>query len=128
MSRYIPNALRKLVAERAGRCCEYCKIKEIDSFFSFEIDHIVSLKHGGETIPENLAYSCFTCNNCKGSDIGTVLLPDRKFVRLFDPRNDEWENHFEMDDGLIVPNTEIAKATVKILKLNDVNRIIERRI
>lgn len=128
MSRHIPNALRKLVAERADNRCEYCKIREEDAFFSFEIDHVISLKHGGETTSENLAYSCFACNNCKGSDVGTALLPDRTFVRLFDPRNDDWEEHFKLEDGVIIARTKIAQATVKVLKLNDVNRIVERRL
>lgn len=127
MSRYIPNALRKIVAERAGHCCEYCKLREEDAFFAFEIDHIVSLKHGGETIPENLALSCFACNNYKGSDIGTVLLPERKFVRLFDPRIDIWEKHFTVQDGEIIALSEIARATAKVLKFNATDRIIERR-
>ena len=101
MSRYISNKLRKAVAERAGYKCEYCKIWDQNSFFSFEIDHIISLKHGGLTVFENLAYGCFPCNNGKGSDIGTMLLPHRIFIRLYDPRRDNWNGHFEMvNNGL----------------------------
>ena len=128
MSRYISNVLRKQVVERADHCCEYCKIRETESFFAFEIDHIISRKYGGETTFENLAYSCFTCNNYKGSDIGTALLPNREFIRLFDPRNDTWESHFEIEDGVVIPKTKIGEATVKVLKLNDVDRIVERRL
>jgi|GEM_PF-3333130 len=61
MSQYIPDALRKLVAERAGHRCEYCRISAIDTFFTFHIDHIISLKHGGEICAENLAYTCQIC-------------------------------------------------------------------
>ncbi len=116
------------MAQRANYCCEYCRIPESDSFFNFEIDHILSLKHGGKTEEGNLAYTCFPCNNNKGSDIGTVLLPDRQLIRLFDPRLDNWVEHFEMEHGVIYAKTNIGEATVKLLKLNEVDRIIERKV
>lgn len=43
----IPIELKKQVAIRANFCCEYCLLKEAVSFFSFHIDHIKSVKHGG---------------------------------------------------------------------------------
>jgi len=55
MSHYIPENLRQLAAERAGHRCEYCRIRESDSFLSFQVDHVISLKHGGPTEPGNLA-------------------------------------------------------------------------
>jgi hypothetical protein len=80
MSQYIPESLRHQIAKRAGHRCEYCLIREEDSFLGFQVDHIISLKHEGQTEPENLAWSCFACNNNKGSDIGTVLLPGKQFT------------------------------------------------
>jgi 5-methylcytosine-specific restriction endonuclease McrA len=128
MSRYIPENLRLLVTNRANHRCEYCLMHDEDSFYKHQIDHIISLKHDGKTIEENLAYSCFPCNNEKGSDIGTMLLPERIFIRLFNPREDIWDDHFEMEDSVIYAKTVIGKATIKVLKLNDVDKIIERRI
>lgn len=58
MSRSIPDKLRLLVAERAGFACEYCLIGQDDLIFSCQVDHIISLKHDGKTVAENLAYSC----------------------------------------------------------------------
>jgi hypothetical protein len=127
MSRYLPDPLRLHVAQRAGFKCEYCLLHESDSTFSHEVDHIISLKHGGATILENLAYSCVFCNRMKGSDIGSVLLPSRRFVRFFDPRIDVWKEHFSLDDGFIEPLTEVGEVTVKILEINHFERIIERR-
>ena len=43
MSQYIPEALRKVVAERASYRCEYCQISALDTFFAFHIDHVISL-------------------------------------------------------------------------------------
>ncbi len=126
MSRYVPEKLRLLVADRAQHRCEYCSIHEDETFFSFQIDHIISLKHGGATVAENLAWSCYTCNNGKGSDVGTVLLPGKTFIRLFNPREDVWSEHFEMESGVIYAKSPIGEATIKILNLNEVERIIER--
>jgi len=50
MSRYISDTLRAEVAERANFCCEYCRLPLRYSLFRFQVDHIVSLKHGGQTV------------------------------------------------------------------------------
>jgi hypothetical protein len=127
MSRFSPS-LRVFVAFRAHNSCEYCKISEEASFIPFKIDHIISLKHGGKNLRINLVWSCFSCNNNKGSDVGTILLPNKNFIRFFNPREDNWEEHFKMKDGQIMLLTEIAESTDKILKLNDIDRIMERRL
>lgn len=88
MSRAISEKLRALVAKRAQHSCEYCRIHEGDLVFSAQVDHIISVKHGGPTGAANLAYSCLICNVNKGSDIATVLLPDTNPVRFFNPRLD----------------------------------------
>lgn len=68
MSRYIPVELRRIVVERANHLCEYCLAFEGFSAVKFQIEHIVSLKHGGQTIAENLAIACIYCNLNKGTD------------------------------------------------------------
>lgn len=55
MSSYVSAALRQLVAERAEYLCEYCLLHEEGTFFGCEVDHIISEKHGGPTVAENLA-------------------------------------------------------------------------
>lgn len=128
MSRYISPKLRELVTKRAKFCCEYCLLPLHDGFYPYHIDHIISLKHGGKTILSNLALSCLLCNIHKGSNIGTMLLPDRFFIRLFNPRTDIWKEHFEFIDGAIFAKTTIGEATIKVLNLNEVERIIERQV
>jgi len=54
MTTYIPAELRRAVIERANGSCEYCLMPLIDRFLPYEIDHIVSEKHGGTTESENL--------------------------------------------------------------------------
>lgn len=126
MNRYISETIRKKITVRANHCCEYCQISDDDIYFPHQIDHIISRKHGGGSTLENLAYACFACNNAKGSDIGTILLPDKVFIRLFNPREDIWQDHFEIENGVIYAKTHIGQATIKVLNLNDINRVIER--
>ena len=59
MSNDISAALRRLVADRAYRICEYCLVHEEDVYHGCEVDHILSVKHDGLTLAENLAYACF---------------------------------------------------------------------
>lgn len=94
MSGPIGAGLRRLVVSRAARCCEYCLTPEDDTFFGCEVDHIISLKHGGETAEDNLAYACLSCNRNKGSDISSRIPETGQLVRCFNPRLDRWSDHF----------------------------------
>jgi hypothetical protein len=122
------ESLRALVALRAENRCEYCHIRQVDLEYTFHLDHIISLKHGGSTIELNLALACPDCNYNKGANIGTFLFPpDRRFTPLFHPRIDRWEEHFEIIEGLISPLTPVGEATARILMFNTPERIILRR-
>ena len=109
--------LRWEVAQRANFRCEYCRIHQDDMFISFEIDHIVAQKHGGGNEIENLAYTCPHCNQHRGTDMVTFIDNYNNIIRLFNPRVDKWGEHFE---------SKIGKATIKLLKMNDVDLIILR--
>ena len=61
MSQYISRALRKLVIERAGHRCEYCRVPEYLSGFDYHIEHIIGVQHGGTNTLDNLAYCCPIC-------------------------------------------------------------------
>jgi hypothetical protein len=128
MSRYIPEDIRRIVAARADFCCEYCKMPEEHAFFTFHLDHIMSIKHGEQTTLENLAYACAYCNRNKGSDLASVLLPDNLVVRCYNPRTDLWNEHFRWEAALIRPLTNIGIVTAKIFGFNDADRLSERQI
>ncbi|MFN0013919.1 MAG: HNH endonuclease [Saprospiraceae bacterium] len=125
MSAY--ESLRQETAERADFRCEYCLVREAVSFYRFHLEHIKSRKYGGTTTSENLAYSCPECNAHKGTDVGTFADGDQHIVRFFNPRKDTWQEHFEIDDAGIFGFTDIGQATVKILRFNDVERLIFRK-
>jgi hypothetical protein len=127
MSRYVSEALRQLVHERANFRCEYCRISAISSFYAFHIEHIISIKHAGRTESKNLALACQIRNWNKGSDLGTFLDDPSVLIRFYNPRTDIWGQHFEVEsNGLILPKTKIAEATIKIFDFNHVESIIER--
>ncbi len=127
MSRYISEDLRNLVVARAEYLCEYCLIHEDDTFFGCHIDHVISVKHGGPTEPDNLAYACAFCNRQKGSDIGSILWQTGEFIRFFNPRTDQWADHFRLNGAVIEPLTGIGEVTARILGFNDSDRILERQ-
>jgi hypothetical protein len=122
----ITPSLRRLVADRADRLCEYCLIHEEDTFLGCEVDHIISRKHGGQTEVSNLAYACVFCNRYKGTDLGSLIVDSREIVRFFHPRLDRWYEHFGLEALEIVPKTEIGEVTGRILRFNDRERLLER--
>ena len=126
---YIPQPMRRAVRERAGNRCEYCRIREADTEFGCEVDHIISEKHMGRTELNNLALSCFFCNRNKGSDIGSIRSAEAtEIIRFFNPRIDVWSEHFVFDAlRQIVPITDIGRVTARILAFNAENRILERQ-
>jgi len=128
MSEYISKKNRDFTTARAKHKCEYCLMPQRFALFSFHIDHIISLKHGGKTTVENLALACGSCNSNKGTDLGTLIAENENIVRFFNPRNDIWNDHFEVSDGVIYAKTNIGQATIKIFRFNDVERILERKL
>ena len=46
---------------------------------------------------------------------------------FFNPRTDNWFEHFRLSEGLIEPLTEIGEVTIKVLGFNDLERILERK-
>jgi 5-methylcytosine-specific restriction endonuclease McrA len=129
MSKSIPKSFRLVTIKRANSRCEYCRIPNIDSYYGFQVDHIISRKHEGKTILTNLAYACPDCNSYKGTDLGTYLTASLNLTRFFHPRLDKWDDHFVTDNsGFISAQTEIGEATIKIFQINHPDRIIERQL
>lgn len=127
MSRHISETLRQFVIKRAKNICEYCLIDIDDTWLGAEVDHIISVKHGGATRRRNLACTCQPCNRNKGSDLGSIFWPSGQLVRFFNPRTDHWADHFELDGAMIKPLTEIGEVTARILDFNSDQRLLERR-
>jgi len=126
---YISVALRRSVIDRAHGCCEYCLVGEGSGALDFVVDHIISEKHGGPTIIENLCLSCYWCNSYKGSDVSSVDWDGNGgVVPLFHPRQQNWSTHFSLDGVRIAGLTPEGRVTVFLLRLNASERVSEREL
>jgi hypothetical protein len=101
-------------------------IHEDDTFLGCEVDRIFSLKHGGKTEEDNLAFACLPCNRHKGTDIESIVADSGEFIRLFNPRQDRWSDHFRLEGPFIKPISDIGKATVSNLQIDAIERVLER--
>ncbi len=118
----IPKPLIDLVRERARNRCEYCQTSEWLIGQRHQMDHIVPRVRGGGTTPENLCLTCAPCNGFKLDRVDAVD-PDASrgdHVALFNPRNQNWRDHFAWsDDGTrVVGLTPCGRATIVALSLN----------
>jgi hypothetical protein len=127
MSSPVSDETRRLVAERAEFLCEHCLLQEDDGFFAFQVDHIISRKHGGSSDLSNLAFACPACNRHKGSDIATLSRRSGTLTPFFNPRTDAWAAHFNLHGASIEPLTDIGEATARILCFNEDDRLAERQ-
>ncbi len=120
----VDETLRKLVIERAGNRCEYCRIEQNESRpYRFPVDRIISGQHGGNYGRENTAFACHECNEKKGPNLSGVDAQTAAVVQLFNPRTQVWSEHFEFQGARIVGLTPIGRATVQTLGFNDEDRI-----
>ena len=128
MALRISSRLRNQVHKRAKASCEYCLQPEQFSLHKHEPDHIVPVQHGGATDLENLALACFRCNRHKGPNVGSFDPDTGILVPFFNPRKDNWDDHFRLEDGVLSALSPQARVTVNIFKLNDEKRVAERRM
>ena len=130
MSERIPDSVRRIVATRANNICEYCRCLEQFSTQSFTVDHIKPRKVGGETILENLAWSCFGCNTYKHTKIEGIDPETNQKISLFNPRKQSWQDHFKWSDNKIkmIGKTACGRATIFALSLNRLGIVNLRRL
>jgi hypothetical protein len=120
-------ALRKLVWDRAGGVCEYCRLPQSLTVLPHAIDHIVSRQHRGATTEKNLCLACAQCNAHKGPNISGIDPLSKGLTRLFNPRIDCWEEHFRWQGAILEGISEVGRATVEVLAINTSERLHARR-
>ena len=113
---------RRLADDR----CDYCRIPRRFDPLPFQLDHIIAEQHGGETILENLAWSCLHDNKHKGPNIAGIDPVTNRLVALFHPRRQRWERHFAWNGAILVGRTRIARATIRVLAINDPDAVAFR--
>lgn len=90
----IPKALRARVSAQARYRCGYCLTSESIVGTPMELDHLIPESLGGATEEENLWLACSLCNDAKGSRIASEDSLSGETVRLFNPRHQDWREHF----------------------------------
>ena len=118
--------LRRAVQELAAGRCDYCRLPMEFDPSPFQIDHIVAIQHGGETVLENLALSCVHCNKRKGPNIAGIDPQTGQVAALFHPRRQRWDRHFEWRGAELVGRTRIGRATIRVLDINHVQLVAWR--
>jgi hypothetical protein len=114
------NPLYGAVALRAGHRCEYCRAPEAIFNFPFEVEHIAPVARGGAKSEENSALACRACNLRKAAHVTGIDPESAEETRLFNPREDHWEEHFQFaaKSGAIEGLTPVGRGTVARLELN----------
>jgi HNH endonuclease len=123
----VNRTLELEVRRRAAGRCEYCLFTESASELPFHIDHIIAQKHGGQSEPENLAWACFSCNLRKGPNIAGLDPKTGELTALFNPRVDEWSEHFIWDGVWLRGRTAVGRTTVAVLDINHVDSLAIRK-
>ncbi|MEZ4619633.1 MAG: HNH endonuclease signature motif containing protein [Caldilineaceae bacterium] len=124
----LSEELREIISKRADYRCEYCLLHQDHSVKAHHGDHIIPRKHGGTDDLDNLAWSCFLCNSAKGSEVGAYDPLTGQLVPVYNPRTDDWNEHFQLSDGKIVGLTPVGRVTEMVLLLNREDRINSRRL
>lgn len=110
---------RKGVRQRAGARCEYCRLPDFAMApEEFHVEHIIPRKHRGEDGIGNLAWACIFCNLYKGPNLASFDPDTGELTRLFNPRREQWDEHFQMASARIVGLTPVGRTTVWLLEMN----------
>ena len=123
--KYIPVAIQRLVLAESKGFCEYCWLHSNFSSNSFHFDHILPTSKGGLSVFKNIVRSCGGCNGYKHDKTHYRDPLTRQLCRLYNPREDKWQEHFQWsNDDLVVEGiTGIGRATVELLQLNRIGSV-----
>jgi hypothetical protein len=115
---------RVVVRERAGNCCEYCRLPQDPlPLVSFHVEHIIPRKHGGSNDLDNLALACHYCNAHKGPNLTGIDQISNEVVSLFHPRRDNWQEHFTDYGAIVAGLSPVGRATTQVLAMNSTSRL-----
>jgi hypothetical protein len=110
--------LRRLIQNRAGGRCEFCRLAQEGQEATFHIDHVTPRAVGGPSIAENLALACVSCSLRKAARRSAPDPLTGRKVTLFHPRRQRWARHFEWRGVRVVGRTPTGRATVVALQMN----------
>ena len=114
----VPARLASLVRTRAGDHCEYCRLSQVSQEAAFHIDHVVPRSANGPASLENLALACVSCSLRKGARRSSIDSETNLETPLFNPREQNWSDHFRWDGFRIEALTAVGRVTIFALAMN----------
>lgn len=125
-----PEKLRQKVETRANGYCEYCLIPSAFAPSVFEMEHIIPVSKDGETTSENLALACRACNRNKFTKTHYFDAVTNENVRLYNPRIDNWNEHFQWNETEteMIGKTPVGRVTIELLQVNRQSNINQREL
>jgi HNH endonuclease len=129
MSRLSP-LLRWRVQQRGRGLCEYCRSCMDYTGHVFTVDHVLPTARGGTDDFNNLCFCCFWCNTYKHARTQALDVRTGRVVPLFNPRMDNWHEHFRWSPTYtrIVGRTAIGRVTIQALRLNRPSLVRARKL
>lgn len=117
----ISETNRSKVITQANYRCEYCQTNSRLIGMPLVMEHILPKAAGGGDESENLAASCYRCNEFKGAKTHAIDPQTSQLVGLFNPRKQSWQKHFNWVNGgtHVAGITPTGRATVIALRLNN---------
>ena len=119
---------RRLVRERAGERCEYCRLPQSAlPLARFHIEHVIARQHRGGDSPGNLAFPAITAiftrdRTCPASTHRMVESAGSSI-----PARIAGEEHFETWGLLLLGLTSTGRITVSVLAMNSQAQLETRR-
>jgi len=114
---------RSRVRDRAENRCEYCRIHQQHYIITFHVEHIVAQQQPGGNNEANLALAFHFCNRHKWPNLAGMDSATGELTRLFNPRTDTWNQHFQIQAGRIIGLTPMGRTTVYVLNMNRPDRV-----
>jgi hypothetical protein len=113
--------IERLVQTRAGDRCEYCRMHQSLQGATFHLEHVIPKSKGGGS--DNLAWACPECNLRKSDRLTAADPLVGEAVPLFNPRAQDWNEHFRWSRYRVEALTAIGRATIAALDLNHPRRL-----
>jgi HNH endonuclease len=116
------------IVAQAGNRCGYCLAHQQYVYEMLHIEPIEPRARGGSNDEANLWMACALCNGAKRDQTHGRDSVTRRWVRLFNPRRQQWKRHFQWsEDGTeIIGRTVCGRATVEALHMNSDLAILVR--
>jgi hypothetical protein len=121
----ISKDLDAKIRRQAKNHCGYCLNPQELMPFKLEIEHLHPQALGGKSVEENLWLACRECNAHKATKSKATDRLTGKTVKLFNPRKQNWNEHFEFSNDSIEIIGKTA-STVECLQMNNIYQTTAR--